>query len=278
MKKLENFIEHLYNENLGNGREIPRKNDVNRFINDCIGLLFPMSKPRSVDEYHLGFDDLSLQLKGLLYSMKESCKQKPEELVERFFGCLPDIYKELVQDAEAIYQFDPAAASIREVVNAYPGFFAIAVYRISHCLVKLDIPVLPRMVSEHAHSVTGIDINPGATIGQSFFIDHGTGVVIGETSEIGNNVKIYQGVTLGAINVEKSMAATKRHPTIEDNVVIYAGSTVLGGKTVIGHDSVIGGNVFLTSSVPPHSVVYHTSQVKIRKNNKNFKDPVNFSI
>ena len=164
-------------------------------------------------------------------------------------------------DAQAIEANDPAASNLEEVVAVYPGFYAIGVYRLAHVLLGLGVPLLPRMFTEHAHSLTGIDIHPGAQISESFFIDHGTGVVIGETTEIGKNVKIYQGVTLGALSVAKSLAQHKRHPTIEANVVIYANATILGGRTVIGHDSVIGGNAWLTKSVPPHSQVFHQSQV-----------------
>jgi len=183
----------------------------------------------------------------------------------------------LWKDAQAIYDGDPAAESIDEVIIAYPGFLAISIYRFAHELYLLKIPLLPRLLSEYAHQVTGIDINPGAKIGDSFFIDHGTGIVIGETAEIGNNVKIYQGVTLGAMSVEKELAKMKRHPTIEDNVIIYSQAVILGGDTRIGHDSVIGGNVWLTQSVPPHSVVYHTSEVKVRKNGK-FDAAIDFVI
>ena len=160
---------------------------------------------------------------------------------------------------------------------AYPGFFATAVYRFSHQLVVLGVNILPRVFAEYAHSKTGIDIHPGATIGNSFFIDHGTGIVIGETTIIGNNVKIYQGVTLGALSVNKNCAEVKRHPTIEDTVIIYSGATILGGDTVIGHDSVIGGNVWLTNSVLPFSIVYHKSEITIRDNNP-LPDVLNFVI
>lgn len=268
MENLKSFIETLYNDNTSDPFYMPCKTDSNHFTNEMIQLLFPLDVPRSIDAYWLRFRESELQLKKLLYSLKPLLNQEPETISDGFFGALPEIYSKLRLDAEAIYKFDPAAASIQEVVHAYPGFYAISVYRISHQLVKQKVPVLPRVISEYAHGKTGIDINPGANIGDSFFIDHGTGVVIGETTDIGNNVKIYQGVTLGALQVEKSLAATKRHPTIEDNVIIYAGSTVLGGKTVIGHDSVIGGNVWLTESVPPFSVVYHKSEVKIRSGNK----------
>src|SRR5205085_1384856 len=154
----------------------------------------------------------------------------------------------LMKDAASIAQHDPAATSAEEVVVAYPGFYAIAVYRLSHELYKLKVKTLPRLFTEYAHSKTGIDIHPGATIGEGFFIDHGTGIVIGETSIIGNNVKIYQGVTIGALLGSKESQKSKRHPTIQDDVIIYAGATILGGNTVIGTGSTIGGNVWLTSS------------------------------
>ena len=174
-----------------------------------------------------------------------------------------------MKDARAICDFDPASASLEEVIITYPGFFAIAAYRIAHALKTLGVPLIPRLISEYAHSMTGIDINPGAEIGESFFIDHGTGVVIGETTIIKNNVKLYQGVTLGALQVRKDLASTKRHPTVEDNVIIYANATILGGDTVIGQGSIIGGNVWITSSVPENSLVYHTYEVKIKSTVKN---------
>ena len=167
-------------------------------------------------------------------------------------------------DAEAIYQGDPAAESVDEVISAYPGFYAIAIFRIAHEFYKLNVPIFPRILTENAHQRTGIDIHPGATVGERFFIDHGSGIVIGETTVIGDDVKIYQGVTLGALSVDKTLASSKRHPTIEHNVVLYSNATILGGSTVIGHDSVIGGNVWLTESVPPYSVVYHKSEVRVR--------------
>ena len=194
-----------------------------------------------------------------------------------FFYSLPSIYKQLLKDAEATLAFDPAAKSIEEVLIAYPGFYATAVYRIAHQLHIQQIQTLPRLLSEYAHSKTGIDIHPGATIGEAFTIDHGTGIVIGETTIIGNNVKLYQGVTLGALNVDKAHASSKRHPTIEDNVVIYSGATILGGKTVIGKDSIIGGNVWLTNSVESFSLVYHKSEVKVREKVV-FTDVLNFVI
>ena len=176
---------------------------------------------------------------------------------------IPEIYRLLKTDIHAILDGDPAAKSEFEVIRAYPGFFAIAFYRLAHELHRLEIPLVPRILTEFAHSKTGIDIHPAAEIDESFFIDHGTGVVIGETTNIGKHVKLYQGVTLGALSVDKSMANQKRHPTVEDNVVIYSGATILGGNTVIGNNSTIGGNVWLTKSVPPFSMVYHKPEIKV---------------
>ncbi len=277
MENLTQFVEKLFRDHSAEPCFMPCKTDSNRFINDMFQLLFPLDMPRNMEEYLLRFRDSELQLRKLLTPLKELLKDDPKSILDTFFGALPGVYENLRMDAESIYKFDPAAASVQEVIHAYPGFYAITVYRICHQMVRQQIPVLPRLISEYAHGRTGIDINPGANIGDSFFIDHGTGVVIGETTDIGNNVKIYQGVTLGALTVEKTLAATKRHPTLEDNVIIYAGSTVLGGKTVIGRDSVIGGNVWLTESVPPNSVVYHKSEVRIRSG-KNFGEPLNFVI
>jgi serine O-acetyltransferase len=195
---------------------------------------------------------------------------------DTFFEELPQIHAALQDDAQAILQFDPAATCLEEVIATYPGFHAIAVYRIAHALHRLGVPLLPRVFAEYVHGQTGIDIHPAATIGRSFFIDHGTGVVIGATAHIGDHVKIYQGVTLGALQVDKSLAGIKRHPTIEDGCILYANSTILGGNTVVGHDSVIGGNSWLTESVPPYSVVMHQPQVKVRT--KPFNEPVNFVI
>jgi serine O-acetyltransferase len=182
---------------------------------------------------------------------------------EQFVAKTETLKSKLKLDAEAAYNNDPAAKSVREVYLAYPGFYAIAMYRISHILWKLDIPILPRMISEYAHGITGTDIHPGAEIGNAFFIDHATGVVIGETAIIHNNVIIYQGVTLGGIKVEKSQKNVKRHPTIKDNVTIYANATILGGDVVIGANSVIGANVWITKSVPEWSLVTYQSEIKV---------------
>ncbi len=187
-----------------------------------------------------------------------------EQIWKTFKTNLPEIRRMLDLDAVAFENNDPASYNLAEIYLAYPGFHAISIYRLSHALYKLKVPILPRMMSEYIHGITGIDIHPGATIGESFYIDHGTGIVIGETSIIGKDVKIYQGVTLGGISVAKSLASTKRHPTIEDNVCIYANATVLGGDIVIGENSVIGANVWITESVPENSLVTYQTEIKIR--------------
>lgn len=199
-----------------------------------------------------------------------SCNDRAEEVVISLLEALPRIKRMLGEDIEAAYEGDPAAHSMMEIVMSYPGIYAVAVHRVAHELYNLKVHLLPRVMSEHAHARTGIDIHPGATIGPGFFIDHGTGVVIGETCVIGRRVKLYQGVTLGALSFAKDengmlVKDIKRHPNVEDNVVIYAGATILGGETTIGHDSVIGGNVWLIHSVPPGSKVYNQAPTPIIK-------------
>jgi len=260
-------------------QDAPSVVNAQRFIDDLIHFLFPVKDNRKpgIKEMRMKYTQLEIQFEELLRPLNGELKSTPEELSEAFFNSLHEAFIDLIDEAECYLKFDPAAYSIEEVILCYPGFYAITVYRLSHLLYSLGIPLLPRIISEHAHSRTGIDIHPGATIGKRLFIDHGTGIVIGETTMIGENVKIYQGVTLGALHVEKGMTNTKRHPTIEDNVIIYAGSTILGGKTVIGHDTVIGGNVWLTSSVEPHTVVYHLPQT-VYRNGKDYIEPINFVI
>ncbi len=183
--------------------------------------------------------------------------QQADETARYFISRLADIQNMLLKDVQAGFDGDPAAKSRQEIISSYPGVFAIFVYRMAHELYKKNVPFIPRIMTEYAHSRTGIDINPGAEIGEYFFIDHGTGVVIGETTRIGNNVKLYQGVTLGALSTRKGqlLAEVKRHPTIENNVTIYSGATILGGDTVIGANSIIGGNTFITESVPAYTKV-----------------------
>lgn len=220
-------------------------------------------------EYFLGntlstiYEKLSNQMMlALLYKNDENAdlgaiKRRVDSICERFFEKLPAIQRKLLKDVEAGFNGDPAAKSKEEVIFSYPGLLAITIYRIAHELYVEEVPFIPRIMTEYAHSKTGIDINSGAVIGEYFFIDHGTGVVIGETTVIGDNVKLYQGVTLGALSTRggQLLANVRRHPTIEDNVTIYANSTILGGETVIGHDSVIAGNSFIIDSVPPHTRV-----------------------
>lgn len=194
------------------------------------------------------------------WDVEKSCGK----IWDDYLATLPTVLAKLNLDAEAIASCDPASISIEEVYMAYPGFYAIAIYRLAHELYIKGFPMVPRLMTEYAHRQTGVDINPGAQIGDSFFIDHATGVVIGETAVIKNNVKIYQGVTLGALYVAKNLQKTKRHPTIEDNVTIYANATILGGDTVIGENSVIGGNAWLTASVPANSTVFHSPEIKIK--------------
>ena len=200
------------------------------------------------------------QISRVYESMGESSQDAKEHaagLCLEFFKTIPQIRAMVQTDLQAAYDGDPAATGMAEIIFAYPGLYAITVYRLAHVLYELNVPILPRIMSEHAHSVTGIDIHPGATIGKYFFIDHGTGIVVGETTVIGENVKIYQGVTLGGLSTRggQSLRGKRRHPTIEDNVTIYANASILGGTTVIGHDCVIGANSFITQSIAPCTTV-----------------------
>jgi serine O-acetyltransferase len=195
----------------------------------------------------------------------EGCHAVAELIVEDFFDELPKIRSALALDMQAIFKGDPAAKTMEEVILSYPGFDAITVHRLAHFFWGKQVPLIPRIMSELVHGRTGIDIHPGAHIGESFFIDHGTGVVIGETTIIGKNVKLYQGVTLGALSVKKASSNKKRHPTIENDVTIYSGATILGGETVIGQGCTIGGNVWITASVPPNTTVYTTTSEQVIK-------------
>lgn len=247
---------------------LPTRKDAQTFAEGTLQALFPhfVSAQSQCCE---GDTEKQLEamyslLVNILKPYQKQTELDAEQIAETFFDRLPHIYDVLWLDAEALYQGDPAAESIEEVILAYPGFHATAVHRFAHEFYVQNIPLFPRLLSEYAHSATGIDIHPGASIGERFCIDHGTGIVIGETTIIGDNVKIYQGVTLGAVSVKKSLAETKRHPTIENNVVIYSHATILGGQTVIGANSIIGGNVWLTHSIPAHSLVYNTSQIRVQ--------------
>ena len=279
MSDLKKFAKHLSSMNKGYCMEAPSMVKTHQFVENIIHILFPIKLDCKIDasEVELELERCSVELKDLLYSIKNSIPDTPENITAKFMNELPLAYDAMMNDAVSIARFDPASSCVEEVILAYPGFYCIAVYRMANILYKLKIPLLPRVMMEFVHGQTGIDIHPGARIETPFFIDHGTGIVIGETAEIGKNVKIYQGVTLGALTVEKNMAKTKRHPTIEDNVVIYAGSTILGGKTVIGHDTIVGGNTWITESVLPHSVVYRQHRVVI-KDSKEFDTPIDFVI
>ena len=242
----------------------PRLNGLaERFTHGVLELLFP----HFAAEVGCEAGQVGAELAGLREVLTEALRVPGphagdrKALVDAFVAELPAIRQALLLDAQAITDSDPAAYGVDEVVLAYPGFLATAVHRVAHALHVLGVPMFPRLLTETAHRETGVDIHPGARIGPSFAIDHGTGVVIGETAVIGARVRLYQGVTLGAGSVSKRMQHVKRHPTVEDDVVVYANATVLGGDTVIGRGSRIGGNVWLTRSVPPYSVVTLAAQV-----------------
>jgi len=278
-KMKEQFAQQLFTAHAQAGGAIP-KSAICKFTDDILQLFFPqLSEQKFASEkdilLHLGL--LEQDLHKILLGMPLPEATLPELLATSFLDRLPGIYELLLKDAEAIANEDPAALNVEEVIRTYPGFLAIAVHRLAHALHQLQVPLLPRILAESAHARTGIDIHPGARIGSYFCIDHGTGIVIGETTHIGNYVKIYQGVTLGAMSVAKEMANIKRHPTIEDHVVIYAGATILGGNTVVGSNSVIGGNVWLTESVPPYSRLYHKAQIKVSRS-EDPEDSIIFSI
>ena len=259
----QDFIERLRQTHKAEWEASPSAQDSIAWLGELVQLLFPTNQLPRKTSYNAILKKNRIELENILLSYLSPDTVDIEGKVADFYNALETIYSNLRLDAIKIYEFDPAASSINEVIVSYPGFYAITVYRIAHQLVKLDVPILPRILSEFAHRNTGTDIHPGAVIGVPFMIDHSTGIVIGVTAVIGNNVSIYQGVTLGALQVAKELAEVKRHPTVEDNVVIYARSTILGGKTIIGRNSVIGGSVFLTKSVEPYSHVFNTHQLRI---------------
>lgn len=252
---------------------IPEKKGVEIVVKKIFKILFPNNEKLTGNELDIQGSSVTEQLDAVF----KVVAPQNENLTQQFIASLPSAKSVLLEDARFILESDPAAKSLTEVIAIYPGFFAIYCYRIANLINKLSIPLLPRMITEYAHKTTGIDIHPGATIGSPFSIDHGTGIVIGETAVIGNSVKLYQGVTLGALSVDKGKASKKRHPTIEDNVILYAGCTILGGSTVVGRNSIIGGNVWLTESIAPFSVVYHKSEIIVR-DQSNFQEPLNFII
>ncbi len=268
-----NSYEQYGGINFNEACNFPNRQNVISVLTDLRSLIFPGYRTNEqVDLQTLRFDTgervnrivsmLTKEIrKALVYvtsdaSVEQShCFKLAEQASLALIEEIPEIRRKVQLDVQAAFRGDPAAKSNEEVIVSYPGLEAIVVYRLAHFLYANGVPVIPRIMSEHAHGKTGIDIHPGAVIGESFFIDHGTGVVVGETCVIGNNVKIYQGVTLGALSVKKELMDKKRHPTIENDVTIYANATILGGNTVIGEGSVIGGNTWTTSSVPPHTVL-----------------------
>lgn len=284
--RLENDVNHLVEKIIGDyeqGRDIdvvenfahPNKDDIVTIIDQIRNIIFPGYYKNKNYRIYTVRNNLSMQLEDVLYNLSKQIsmvlkylpeyvnKEEKELLYEgeklslQFLEKITDIRQLIQTDLEAAYDGDPAAFNKPEIIFSYPGLFAILVNRVAHELYLLGVPLIPRIMTEYAHTETGIDIHPGATIGKYFFIDHGTGIVVGETAIIGNHVKIYQGVTIGALSTREGqkLHGKKRHPTIEDNVTIYAGASILGGNTVIGHDSVIGGNAFITSSIPSNTRV-----------------------
>lgn len=255
------LAQFLHQERLQNATLQLNVKEVRQSLDDVVLLLFPergCSKAKSLAEIEEAIKDLKqrfIHYFDAVSILNQNSESKSSANAEIFFERLPKLAQLLELDAQAALAGDPAAYSREEIIIAYPGFYAVSIYRIAHTLHGLGIPLIPRLMTEYAHEKTGIDIHPGAQISESFFIDHGTGVVIGETAVIGKNVKIYQGVTLGALSVKKKLQSVKRHPTIEDDVVIYANATILGGNTVIGRGSIIGGNTWIVESVKPQSVI-----------------------
>ena len=266
-QQIESIVDTILKDYAG-GRDIDRLERLNHpdkdVIIDIIGKLrrivfpgyFKEKNYRIYNEKH----NLSVLIEDVMFHLNRQIAlvtENSEEICLAFFRKIPYVRAMVQTDLQASYDGDPAAAGKEEIIFSYPGLFAITVFRLAHELHLLGVPMIPRIMTEYAHSLTGIDIHPGATVGEYFFIDHGTGIVIGETTTIGNRVKIYQGVTLGALSTRggQDLRHIKRHPTIEDNVTIYAGASILGGNTVIGHDSVIGSNAFITDSIAPGTTV-----------------------
>ena len=281
-KQIESVVDSIL-EDYRRGRDIdrvevnrqPDKDVIIEMIPKLLRIVYPgYSRDKSYRIYNAKHN-LSMLIEDVMYNLSKQialvlqngredsgARDRAEALSLAFLGKVPQVRAMVQTDVEAAYDGDPAATSMDEIIFCYPGLFAITVYRLAHVLYELQVPMIPRIMTEHAHSLTGIDIHPGATVGNHFFIDHGTGIVIGETTVIGQRVKIYQGVTLGGLSTRggQTLRGVKRHPTIEDNVTIYAIASILGGNTVIGRDSVIGASAFITASVPPCTTVTTKSQ------------------
>jgi serine O-acetyltransferase len=247
-------------------KPFPATSDIKKLFTKIVLTLFPEQTRKQIldlADLQLIWESIEHGLESILHTMSQDLPASPEVITKSYMERIPGIYELLLTDVQAMVDGDPAATTDYEVIRTYPGFYAMAFYRLAHGLQQEKVPLMPRILTEYAHSKTGIDIHPGAEIGPYFFMDHGTGIVIGETCVIGERVKLYQGVTLGALSVAKTMASTKRHPTIEDGVVIYSGATILGGDTIVGKDSIIGGNVWLTRSVAPNTKIYHQENLKV---------------
>ncbi len=298
--KIDDLLESILDscETLGGinhleGPNLPSRQSVYRIVDNLQSLIFPGFRDEDNLEklnlkYILGgkITNIIKELineseKSLRYMCKIEdqcdllgrCREEAEDRILRIMGKIAEVRRSVSLDLQAAYAGDPAAKSHEEIILSYPGIEAIMMHRIAHEFWLEEIPLIPRMMSEYIHSKTGIDIHPGAKIGKYFFIDHGTGVVIGETTVIGDNVKIYHGVTLGAKSVKKEEGNHKRHPTIEDDVIIYPGATILGGETVIGRGSIVGGNVWLLSSVPPYSMVYYKPEISVMNKKDGWDSP-----
>ena len=273
-QKITGLIDR-YMDNLDEGKDIdqigtfdrPDREKIIGVMNALQGIVFPGYYRNKTYKYYTVRNNMSIQLEDIIYNLskqieivlgynqneREGCiERQAQEIVFKFLDKIPEVREYIETDVQATLDGDPAAFNKEEVIYTYPGLYATMVYRLAHELYLLGVPLIPRMMTEYAHSITGIDINPGATIGKYFFIDHGTGIVVGETTTVGDNVKVYQGVTLGALSTKggRKLMNTKRHPTIMDNVTIYSGASILGGNTIIGEGAVIGGNAFITKSVP----------------------------
>lgn len=269
-QRIEGIVDSILEDYL-QGRDIdriepfqhPDKDVVIDIIDKLRRIVFPGYFLEKTYRIYNAKHNLSMLIEDVMFNLNQQITlvlrdpQKSEEICLEFFRSIPKVRALVQTDLQAAYDGDPAASGKEEIVYSYPGLFAITVYRLAHVLQVLGVPMIPRIMTEYAHSVTGIDIHPGASIGEHFFIDHGTGIVVGETTVIGNRVKIYQGVTLGALSTRggQSLRGKRRHPTIQDNVTIYAGASILGGDTVIGRDSVIGSNAFITESIAPNTTV-----------------------
>lgn len=257
---LPQFFESLQASQKNNWVRAIDSAEIAEWIDNLFKILFP-EKALEIEKISMLWNQNKIDFNVILNKIGTGTSNKTlQEITNSVYATIPNLYNSLQEDALALLNNDPAADCIQEIINSYPGFNAIAIYRVAHTIAQQKIGLLPRILTEYAHSKTGIDIHPNATIDVPFVIDHGTGIVIGETTIIGKNVHIYQGVTLGALQVEKNMEEKKRHPTVENNVVIYANATILGGSTVIGSHSIIGGNTFITRSVNPNSLVMQSNK------------------